>query len=115
MATDEGGILMGKSLYAARICRRDLFIVLMAAAALLAGARPASAGETTTYSYDALGRLTNAAHSGSVNGGLNQAYSHDAADNRTNVTVTGSPFSTSARVIVLPLKGMPVIPLTNGF
>ena len=106
---------MGKSLRAAHMRRRDPFIFLMAASALLAGTGPALAGETTTYSYDALGRLTNAAHSGSVNGGLNQAYSHDAADNRTNVTVTGSPFSTSARVVVLPLKGMSVIPLANGF
>ena len=89
-------------------------LCLACVAVLGAEAAPALAGETITYSYDALGRLTNAAHSGSVNSGLNQAYSHDAADNRTNVTVTGSPFSGSTRVIVVPLKHLLVIPLANG-
>ncbi len=51
--------------------------------------QPAIAAETVTYTYDALGRLTNAARAGSVNNGVSQATSYDAADNRTNVTVTG--------------------------
>jgi YD repeat-containing protein len=48
----------------------------------IAGAIPslAVAGETINYSYDAKGRVT-------------ANYSHDKADNRTNVTVTGSPNS----------------------
>jgi hypothetical protein len=49
------------------------------------------ATETITYSYDALGRLTNALHAGAINAGLNTRYQLDAADNRTNVTVTGAP------------------------
>jgi len=60
------------------IVRRTLLCkvarLLGIAAAFLAAS--ALAGETTTYSYDALGRLTNAAHSGTANSGLNQAYSY---------------------------------------
>lgn len=59
---------------------------------LSAGA--AGAAETITYTYDVHGRLTNVAHSGTVNNGLSASYSYDAADNRTNTTVTGSPNST---------------------
>ena len=51
----------------------------------------ASATETITYSYDALGRLVKVAHSGTVNSGLQTTYTQDAADNRNNVTVTGAP------------------------
>lgn len=55
------------------------------------GASPVHAAETITYTYDAQGRLTNAAHSGTVNNGMRQAYSHDYSDNRINVTVTTTP------------------------
>jgi hypothetical protein len=40
----------------------------------LAPAAPAWAGQTITYSYDALGRLTATSHSGTVNNGLNSSY-----------------------------------------
>jgi YD repeat-containing protein len=86
------------------------FILVVAS---FAGIGPAHAGETTTYSYDALGRLANAAHSGTVNSGLNQAYTYDAADNRSNVTVTGSPYSSTTRVVVLPLLGGFVLPFSG--
>lgn len=49
----------------------------------------AVSGETTTYSYDNAGRLTQAA----VTGGANPrtyAYGYDAAGNRTSSSVTGS-------------------------
>lgn len=49
------------------------------------------ASETITYSYDALGRLTDTAHAGGVNGGLASHYQLDPADNRMQVTVTGAP------------------------
>ncbi|MEO6215097.1 MAG: hypothetical protein ABIO86_03620 [Sphingomonas sp.] len=49
------------------------------------------ASETITYSYDALGRLTDTAHSGAVTGGLASHYQFDPAGNRTQVTVTGAP------------------------
>lgn len=74
----------------------------------------ASAAETVTYSYDAKGRLTAVAHAGSVNNGVSAAYSFDKADNRTNVTVTGSPFNGPAqRVVVAPLGGLKVIVLPD--
>jgi hypothetical protein len=49
------------------------------------------AAETITYSYDAKGRLVKVERSGSVNNNVKAEYAHDKADNRTNVTVTGSP------------------------
>jgi hypothetical protein len=62
--------------------------VLMVAG--FAGAVPARAAETITYSYDVHGRLITVVHSGTVNAGVTAAYVYDAADNRTKVTVTGS-------------------------
>jgi len=54
-------------------------------------AASASASETITYTYDALGRLTQVARSGAVNNGISESYSYDPANNRTNVTVSGVP------------------------
>lgn len=48
-----------------------------------------AASETTTYTYDALGRLVQVSNAGTINNGLNSAYSYDPAGNRSNVTVTG--------------------------
>ena len=70
---------------------------------------PAYAQETINYGYDALGRVTTVNHSGSVNNGVQQSYTHDAVDNRTNVTVTGA--ASAAKVIVVPLNGLTVIPI----
>lgn len=78
---------------------------------------------TATYTYDALGRLTNSATSGGINNGLNTHFQYDRAGNRTTVTVsgavstgddTGDGASTPQRhrVIVLPLNGYTVIPLS---
>jgi YD repeat-containing protein len=84
---------------------------LIAAAAALVPTI-ASAAETVTYSYDAKGRLTQVARSGSVNNGVVAAYAFDKADNRTNVTVSGSPFSSpAAPLVVVPLMGLSVIPI----
>ncbi|HEX6377212.1 MAG TPA: hypothetical protein VFZ91_15980 [Allosphingosinicella sp.] len=62
-------------------------------AVLLVGVAPvlAFAAETITYTYDAKGRLVKVERSGTVNNGVKAEYSHDKANNRTNVTVTGSP------------------------
>jgi hypothetical protein len=100
------------SLFSGKVQRKLLLSIIFGAASF-GGIGPAVAGETTTYNYDALGRLTNAAHSGTVNSGLSQAYTHDAADNRTNVTVTGSPYSNTTRVVVVPLLGLAVIVIAN--
>lgn len=56
-------------------------------------AEPAWANETVTYTYDALGRLRQVNHAGTVNNGLQAAYTYDAADNRTDVTVSGAPLA----------------------
>lgn len=48
------------------------------------------AGETTTYTYDAKGRLVKAERSGTINNGVKTEYSHDKADNRSNVKTTGA-------------------------
>jgi len=77
----------------------------------------AFAQETTTYSYDARGRVTNVTRSGGPAGGVSTAYSYDAADNRTNVTATaasgtsgGSATGSGARKIaVAPLGGYKLI------
>lgn len=72
----------------------------------------ASASETITYGYDAKGRLVTVAHNGAVNAGVVAAYSFDKADNRTNASVSGSPYSGPVQqVIVTPIGGMKVIPL----
>ena len=66
-------------------------------AAMLA-ASAARAGETIAYSYDARGRLTQAGHSGTVNGGIVTSYSLDKADNRTARSTTGAPLGPSFAV-----------------
>lgn len=66
----------------------------MIRAAILCGVvlgSPVGAAETVSFSYDALGRLTQSASTGSVNNGVTASLSYDAAGNRTNYTVTGSP------------------------
>ena len=60
-------------------------------ASLVATGTAAAASETITYTYDAKGRLIKVERSGTVNNGVTTEYTHDKADNRSNVTVTGSP------------------------
>jgi hypothetical protein len=50
----------------------------------------AFATETITFTYDALGRLTQSAHAGTVNNGQQTTYTLDAAGNRTNTTTSGA-------------------------
>lgn len=66
------------------------FIVL-GITTLSATASSPPANETTTYSYDALGRLVKVEHAGSVNNNVVSNYAYDKASNRTNVNVTGAP------------------------
>ena len=65
--------------------------IVLSVGTCVAAAAAALASETVTYSYDAKGRLVKVERSGNVNNGVTTNYSHDKADNRTNVTVTGSP------------------------
>ncbi|HYW15957.1 MAG TPA: hypothetical protein VE891_07365 [Allosphingosinicella sp.] len=64
---------------------------LLAAGAATLAASAAMAAETIVYTYDAKGRVVKVERSGTVNNNVTANYSHDKADNRTNVTVTGSP------------------------
>ena len=64
---------------------------LIASIVLIMGIVPkaAYAQETTSYTYDAKGRLTVVSHAGGPANGVTSNYTYDPADNRTNVTVTG--------------------------
>lgn len=69
----------------------------------------AHAQTTTTYTYDALGRLLKV--ESPVAG--NTTYTYDAANNRTSVVKTAPAVTppTGKKVIVLPLLGFVVIPI----
>jgi hypothetical protein len=56
---------------------------------------PSIAQETTTYTYDALGRLIASSISGGFNNGTQTGTTFDPASNRTNYSVTGSPIPPS--------------------
>jgi uncharacterized protein involved in exopolysaccharide biosynthesis len=73
------------------MARHGWWKLAAAAATIGLGGAAAYAAETITYTYDAKGRLVKVERSGSVNNGVKVEYKHDKADNRTNVTVTGSP------------------------
>lgn len=64
---------------------------LSAAVLILLPFSAATAAESVTYTYDALGRLVKVVVSGTVNNGVQVVYGQDAADNRSIVTVTGAP------------------------
>lgn len=68
-----------------------------------------SAQETTTFTYDAKGRVTNVARSGGPSSGVSTTYSYDRADNRTRVQVTGAPAGSGA-----PTSEAPAISVTEG-
>lgn len=61
-----------------------------AATSLFALSAAAQAGETVTYSYDTLGRLTASSSSGTVNNGLSTTVAYDPAGNRSTYAVTGA-------------------------
>jgi YD repeat-containing protein len=74
----------------------------------------ATAAESVTYSYDALGRLIRTQRSGGPASGVDAQIQYDSAGNRTNVTVNGaSSSSPPVRVIVVPLNGYTIIPLPS--
>ena len=62
---------------------------LILAASALGVAAPAQAGETVSYTYDALGRLTATAGSGTVNAGDSSALTYDPAGTRRAYNVSG--------------------------
>jgi hypothetical protein len=68
--------------------RRNRCASLLLATSAIVWPGNVHAGETTTYSYDSLGRLIGVGHSGTVNNGVNAAYCYDGADNRARVTIS---------------------------
>ncbi len=80
------------------------------------GASSALAQGTTTYEYDALGRLIGTTTTGGANDGLGTVYEYDAAGNRKRVEVTGSDGTPGGpgRIIVLPINGFLVIPIKGA-
>jgi len=94
---------------------------LLAAAALTNYAPNLRAQETTTYTYDAKGRLQQVQRNGGPVSGTTTSYAYDAADNRSNVTVANSPNGTAGddsgsqaatrafHYIVVPLNGYTLI------
>lgn len=72
----------------------------------------ALAAETSTYAYDALGRLITTTRASGPSNGVSTAIGYDPADNRSSYVVTGSSRPPiTGPVIVLPLNGFTVIPL----
>lgn len=68
---------------AAKLCLSTAIGVALAATSL------AHASETTTFTYDAQGRLVASVRSGAVNNGATTAIAYDSAGNRTSYAVTG--------------------------
>ncbi len=75
---------------------RSWRLPLSAAATVIFVAFAAGAQETTTYSYDALGRLNSSTVSGGSNNGQQTTTSFDPAGNRSNYSVTGVPTASFA-------------------
>ena len=68
--------------------RRALLRVSVAVAGLIGSALPAQ--ETTTYKYDALGRLVTSVRSGGPNNGVTMGTCFDRAGNRARYDVATS-------------------------
>ena len=68
--------------------REGCRLLLAVVAAVLASA--ALAGETVSYTYDALGRLTGTSTTGSTNNGVVTGLTYDAAGNRLNYVMSGA-------------------------
>ncbi|WP_228244146.1 hypothetical protein [Porphyrobacter sp. GA68] len=66
-------------------------LVVTGLALLSLSAPPAQASQTTTYTYDARGRLVKVERTGNPNSNARTEYRHDRAHNRTRVTTTGAP------------------------
>ncbi|RMB24884.1 YD repeat-containing protein [Sphingomonas sp. PP-F2F-G114-C0414] len=78
------------------------------------------AQETTTYTYDAKGRVRTSVRSGGPSNNVTTTYDYDTADNRKNVTVVNSTNSSgidigsgatvkTTLVIVVPINGLSVM------
>jgi hypothetical protein len=100
--------------------RSYIGLLIGANLAFCTASAPAYAQETTTYTYDAKGRVVGVVRSGGPSSGTNTQYQYDKADNRTNVTVSGSANGTGGGTgggasasttlyVVVPLNGFSLI------
>ena len=69
--------------------KKSIRCKLFISTALLSLPAIAAATETVVYAYDALGRLTGSATTGTVNGGVQTSTSFDPAGNRAGYSVSG--------------------------
>lgn len=67
---------------------KSRFLILLTM--IFSTSNTAYSAETTTYSYDARGRLIKVVRTGTVNNNVQVVYTHDKANNRKTVVVTGS-------------------------
>ena len=95
---------------------RKLFAASLVSGAVTLFAQSVDPAETTTYTYDALGRLTGSTQDSGTpsdpSDDITTEYQYDAAGNRTHyeLTGTGTPAPPGA-VIVVPLNGYTIIPI----
>ena len=102
--------------------RRDLLLML-GVLAFGTVPRPAVAQETTTYTYDAQGRVRAVTRSGGQNNGVVTTYNYDKAGNRTNVKTAGSQNGTGGSgsgatvgqpvFVFVPLAGISLVTYPN--
>lgn len=78
---------------------------LLLAMSTMAFAAAAQAGETVTYTYDALGRLTATSTTGSVNNGVSTAVGYDPAGNRSSYAVEGGEGPAAPQANLRPVPG----------
>ena len=76
-------------IYRSEEVRKNIRCRLFISTALLSLPAIAMATETVVYTYDALGRLTGSATTGTVNGGVQTSTSFDPAGNRAGYSVSG--------------------------
>lgn len=93
-----------------KLCKSPPALTTICAWLAIVNVAPVNAASTTTYTYDALGRLVQANSTGTVNNGAQMTTTYDAADNRTTYQVTGS----ASKVVVVPLNGLTVIPVQDN-
>ncbi len=79
------------------------------AAVLAVAPSLAAAAETTTYSYDAKGRLTKVEHAGGPADRVTSTYTFDAADNRVTQMVEGAGYSSLGATGTMLLMAVPAL------
>ncbi len=94
--------------------RQIVFAICLTVILTIVNATSVRAAEGAKYTYDALGRLTKIDQTSGPASGTNSTFTYDPAGNRSSAVVSGATFSGAASggVIVIPLNGYIVIPLS---